>query len=85
MFDSLKVGCIAVLTKTVHGFANVTEDYTGEVVSLGREGDEQFVILQLLGGQCKFWEGDTVRVSTINRTAWEVRRQRLAKYHNRQK
>ena len=70
MFDALKVGCIAMITKTVHGFANVTEDYTGEVISLGRDSegyDEQFVVLQLKGGPCKFWEGDAVRVKILPR------------------
>ena len=67
MFSVLSVGMVAMITKTVHGFANVTEDYTGEVVSLGREGDEQFVVLQLKGGQCRFWEGDAVRVKILPR------------------
>lgn len=84
MFTLEMVGKRVWFAVALHGERKWTEGKRGTLVKLAREGDEWTATVKTDEGLVKYGECDIVEVQVI-RTPWEVKRERLAKYHSRKK
>jgi hypothetical protein len=63
LVKDLKVGQMARLCVTLHGFRGCWEPYGGKVLKVEKHADEWAVTIQLAGGPYTFHEGDIEHVN----------------------